>query len=179
MTDLYFYGITPTIDNITFLDYPEPVGHALSIFFTGCEHHCSECQNPELQKHGLVKDKIPFLSFVTLFKELLTRLRTNKCVLLGGDPLDNQNKEFTKALIEHYPEVDFCVYTGYSLNSLTEPYVRQAKYVKTGVYDLHLKQKSEKTGSYFSLASSNQKLYKREGNKFILISKNGRADYAD
>lgn len=174
-----FYGYCPSIDNLTFLDYPEKGGHALTIFFSGCDWNCRGCQNKQLQDLGVVKDCIPYSEFVSILKETCLRLRTNNVVLMGGDPLHPQNREFTKKLIDELKdEYNFCVYTGYII-AYAVPWAFGAKYIKTNGYDERLSQKSEKTSEYFQLASSNQQVFKFTNNKYEEISKNGRIYFND
>ena len=176
----FFFGMKPSVDSITFLDYPEPTGHAVGVYFTGCSMKCEDCQNPQLQKKGKVYEKMYYDDFISLLKEVLGRAYTNKVVLLGGDPIDLQNREFTRYLIEqNCKEIDFCVYTGYDWNQ-TKRWINGAKYVKCGRFDNSLLQKSEKTEHYMQFASSNQELYKKmTGDEYMKISNNGRVDFND
>ena len=174
-----FYGMKPSIDNITFLDYPEPSGHAVSVYFTGCSMKCPNCQNPQLQKRGKVYEQYYYDEFVTLLKEVLKRACTNRVVLLGGDPLDIQNRDFTQYLIHNNSEIRFCVYTGFDWE-LAKGWTQGARYVKTGRYIEDLSQVSEKTGEYMQFASSNQELYKHFiGDEYMKISTNGRVYFND
>ena len=177
--NLIFYGITPSAENITFLDYPEPYGHAVSVYFTGCSMKCPNCQNPQLQKRGKVYNQYYYDEFISLLKEVLKRACTNKVVLLGGDPLDVQNRDFTQYLIHKNPDISFCVYTGFDWK-IARGWTQGARYVKTGGYMEELKQKSEKTGEYMQFASSNQELYKQFiGDEYMKISNNGRVYFND
>ena len=171
ITDKY-YGLEPSINNHSFIDYPSE-DDCLTIFFTGCEHNCKNCQNKELQKTGKVYVELEFDEFVERMTKIASRLRTKKIVLQGGDPLHPQNKEFTKMLLENYSyRFDFCVYTGYEYEKIKD-FVKYAKFTKCGKFDEAKFITPEKTDEYFQLASSNQKIYK-DG---ILVSKNGRIDF--
>jgi len=164
-----FYGKKPSINNHSFLDYPSQCD-CLTIFFSGCEHNCKNCQNKELQLVGKVYDEMEYDDFVASLKEVASRVRTNKIVLQGGDPLHRQNRSFTKRLIHDlHKEYDFCVYTGYEFKSIKK-YVSESLYVKCGKFREDLFILSEKTDDYFQLASTNQEIYKN--NK--LISNRGR-----
>ena len=175
-TFLRFYGISPSVDNITFLDYPEPTGHAVTVFFTGCGMKCKGCQNPRLRERGKVEDCLFYDEFVDRLREVLHRARTNRVVLMGGDPIDIQNREFTCQLIQDLTEIKFCVYTGHDID-LAKRWAKGAVYIKSGVYDETLKQKSEKTETYMQFASSNQSLYKLVGEDYKNISKDGRIEF--
>lgn len=177
--NLVYYGMKPSIDNVTFLDYPEPVGHAVSVFFTGCSMNCKDCQNPQLQEEGKVYEALYYDEFILMLREVLKRASTRKVVLMGGDPLHEQNREFTKYLIEQNKDLCFCVYTGYNWD-IAKRWVIGARYVKCGGYKPELKQKSEKTETYMQFASSNQELYKQFlGEEYMKISNNGRVCFYD
>lgn len=164
-----FYGMYPSINNHSFLDYPEN-DDCFTVFFTGCLHNCENCQNKELQKTGLVYEEIEYKKFVDLIKKISKRLNTKNIVLQGGDPLHPQNRNFVKKLIFDLKEdYDFCIYTGYCFDEIKE-YVRDCKYVITEKFDMSKFITPEKTDDYFQLASSNQKIYKN--NK--LISEKGK-----
>lgn len=177
-TLLRFFGISPSVDNITFLDYPEPTGHAVTVFFTGCGFRCKNCQNQRLRERGKVEDCLFFDEFVDRLEEVLHRARTNKVVLMGGDPIDIQNREFTYELIQNLKDsIDFCVYTGHDI-SFAKRWVKGARYIKSGTYEEDLKQKSEKTETYMQFASSNQSLYRlTEDGIYEDISKDGRIEF--
>lgn len=174
---IYFYGMKPSVASISFIDYPSPYGHSVGVYFTGCHHMCKGCQNPELQEHGQIYEKLTLEEFISLLKEVAHKARTNKVVLLGGDPLDPQNREFTKSLIESLSgEFDFCVYTGNRPSEEDMGYAYGARFIKFGVYKEDLKQDSVKTGDYMQFASSNQELYRmnEETHSYDKVTENGR-----
>ena len=178
--NLVFYGMTPSIDHITFLDYPEPTGHAVTVYFTGCSNGCYNCHNPQLQQTGKVYNQLYYDEFLARLKEVLRRASTKKVVLMGGDPLFEQNREFTKYLIEqNCKDILFCVYTGYDWLE-AKNWTKGAEYIKTGRYEEAHKQTSEKTSDYMQFASSNQELYKQfVGDEYMKISNNGRVNFND
>ena len=164
-----FYGKTPSINNHSFLDYPSQ-DDCLTIFFTGCTHNCKDCQNPELQRVGIVYDKLSFKEFVTTLKDVAFRLRTTKIVLQGGDPMHDQNRLFTKQLMDElHTEYDFCVYTGYDYDQVKN-YTTNAKFVKAGLFKIDKFVTPEKTDTYMQFASTNQELYKNNQ----IVTENGR-----
>lgn len=167
-----FYGKEPSIDNLSFMDYPTQE-HCLVVFFSGCSHNCKGCHNPELQKTGRVIDEMDCDTFLDRLRATASRLRTNKISLEGGDPLHPQNRMFTKWLLEECKgEFDFIVYTGYEYEQIRE-YVQEAKFVKCGRFDKTRYVEPRKTDEYMQFASTNQKLYK-EG---VLVSENGKYEF--
>ena len=171
MEECVFYGKLPTIQDTSFLDYPSKDGLCLTIMFTGCEHNCYECHNRDLQGLGDVYGSLSMEGLLNIIDEITKRLKTNKIVLQGGDPLHPQNREFTYKLLNrlHVHGYTTCVYTGYEYEEIKD-FVKSAKYVKCGKFDKSRFIASEKTDAYFQLSSTNQKLY-MQGR---LVSTNGR-----
>lgn len=177
--DLIFYGMKPSVDNITFLDYPMPTGHAVTVYFTGCSNGCPNCHNPHLQKSGKVYDQMTYDEFVSELHDVLRRARTDRVVLMGGDPLFEQNREFTKYLIENNNGILFCVYTGYDWDYASE-WAYGAVFIKCGPYREDLKQESCKTDSYMQFSSKNQELYTLDfDSSYVKVSYNGRVSFND
>jgi len=167
-----FYGMMPSINNHSFLDYPENED-CLTIFFTGCSHHCENCQNKELQQIGLVYVELEYIELVNLITKIAKRLRTNKIVLQGGDPLHPQNRNVARRLVDDLHVLyDFCIYTGYSYRDIKK-YTNNCKYVITEKFNERNFMPPEKTDDYLQLASSNQKIYKYGK----LISNKGRINF--
>lgn len=166
---LKFYGRPPSINNHSFLDYPEN-DDCLTIFFTGCSHNCKNCQNKELQDLGKVYEELELGEFIELVTKVAKRLHTKNIVLQGGDPLHPQNRKFTKAIATRLgKDYDICVYTGYKFAQIKE-WVDNVKYVVTEKFDESQYITPEKTDNYFQLASTNQEIYKNNE----LVSKKGR-----
>lgn len=164
----YFLGVIPS-NSVSWVDYPEPSGHCVSVYFVGCRFHCRGCQNEYLQKEGTAEDATPYYDFVDRLKDILERTRSDRVCLLGGDPLFVTNRLVTRNLIRDLDDIHFCVYTGETIENAI-PYVRGAEYVKCGVYDSEHRQTSGKYDDRMVFASTNQKLYDSE---FRLLSENG------
>lgn len=157
---LFFYGKEPSIKDASFLDFPSKDGLCLTIFFSGCVHNCNGCHNADLKEPRKNTEKIEFELFLSKVEKILKRLKTNKLVLQGGDPLHPMNKLVTKLMINYFyaKEYEICVYTGYEFDEI-EYYVETAKYVKTGVFKEEEFSEPVKTDYYIQFASKNQKLY--------------------
>lgn len=147
---------------------------ALNIYISGCSNNCPDCHNLELQdpSHGTN------YSLSEIYDIILNKSksnRTNSIVLLGGDPLYPDNINFTDQLIQTLNSFDICLYTGYDLshavNSLRNIYL--LKYLKTGRYIPSFSQNSKKTDTHLILSSSNQIMYKVDGDNLNQISENG------
>lgn len=169
---IYFYGMLPSINNHSFIDYPEN-DDCLTIFFTGCSHNCHNCQNKELQKTGKIYEQLEITELIILIKKIAKRLNTKNIVLQGGDPLHSQNRICTKSIVQILKlDYNVCIYTGYKYSQIKE-WVIGAKYVITEKFDETKFITPEKTDNYFQLASTNQEIYKNNE----LISEKGRINF--
>lgn len=146
---------------------------AVNIYFTGCEHNCAGCHNLILQDSNAGNLYSDDLLFETLNKKC-KKSRTNKIVLLGGDPLFKKNLDTTKKILSN-PKLEVCLYTGYEIDLVKEflPNFGNLRYIKTGKFLKKQLQESKKTDDYLILSSPNQKMFKIINNSCINISDNG------
>ena len=151
----------------SWIDYPDNESLAVVIYFTGCEHNCKDCHNPELQT--------PIINNIdnVIYKinQELSRQHTNKLVLSGGDCLFDINILLVKNILLGIDKsVEVCIYTGYDIECVKDQNMSGFKYVKCGKFDYKLKQSSIKNDKYITFGSTNQKLYDQNYN---LISIDG------
>ncbi|MBQ8227991.1 MAG: anaerobic ribonucleoside-triphosphate reductase activating protein [Clostridia bacterium] len=90
-------------------------GVRVSLFVSGCTHHCEGCFNPETWNFGYGKEFTEETE-----NELLNALAPdfiNGLSLLGGEPFEPQNQRallpFLKKVKELYPTKNIWCYTGY------------------------------------------------------------------
>jgi anaerobic ribonucleoside-triphosphate reductase activating protein len=90
-------------------------GVRVSLFVSGCTHHCKECFNPETWDFSFGK---PFTQ--DTIDEILTALSPDYIkglTLLGGEPFERQNQQGLLPLLrqvsERYPEKSIWCFTGY------------------------------------------------------------------
>lgn len=90
-------------------------GVRVSLFVSGCTHHCPGCFNKETWDFNYGK---PFDSDV--INEILEALQPGYIhgfTLLGGEPFEYKNQiavlPLLKEIREHYPDKDIWCYTGY------------------------------------------------------------------
>ena len=90
-------------------------GVRVSLFVSGCTHHCPGCFNPETWDFNYGK---PFDSDV--INEIIEALRPDYIhgfTLLGGEPFEYQNQIAVLPLLKEirakYPQKDIWCYTGY------------------------------------------------------------------
>lgn len=94
-------------------------GVRVSLFVSGCTHHCLNCFNPETWAFDYGE---PFTeeTEVKLLK-LLSPSYINGLTLLGGEPFEPTNQRvllpFLKKVRAQYPNKDIWCYTGYTLES--------------------------------------------------------------
>ena len=101
------------------LDIANGIGVRVSLFISGCQHHCKNCFNPETWNFSYGN---PFTN--DTLQELLHALEPeyiNGLTLLGGEPLDPKNQADVAALLKkvkaQYPHKTIWCYTGYCLES--------------------------------------------------------------
>lgn len=92
-------------------------GVRVSLFVSGCTHHCKNCFNEEAWDFGYGK---PFTADTE--QEIMDALSAdyiNGLTLLGGEPFEPENQKvllpFLRRVRERFPEKDIWCYTGYSL----------------------------------------------------------------
>ena len=84
-------------------------------------------------------------------------------VLSGGDPLSTRNRDKVLKFLERFkkanPQINVWVYTGYTLDKLTNEELKDIDYLKCGTYKNKLSVK-DNVQYGIKLATSNQVLYK-------------------
>ena len=108
---------------INYCDSANGPGVRVSLWVSGCNHHCSECHNPNTWNPDSGKQ---FTDETT--DELLRYLKPNYIsglTLSGGDPLFPSNRTVIEKIVEivklNYPEKTIWLWTGYlweEINSL-------------------------------------------------------------
>ncbi len=95
-------------------------GVRVSLFVSGCTHHCKGCFNPETWDFDAGK---PFDSLVEIeILNLLGRSYINGFTLLGGEPMEPENRAvllpFLKKVRDKYPDLSIWCYSGYTFEEL-------------------------------------------------------------
>jgi len=164
----------------TFVNYPEVSARAVQLFIEGCPHGCCGCHNEGLQGFGSSYTKQTTVSDTAHELRVMNRrfLTKNKLVIMGGEPLSPNNRDFTLELLSK-KEFDVTLYTGYTQLELIKAGLwgkleGLISYLKVGRFDQTRWQASGKTSDYFQLASSNQELYNSD---LELISYKGRYEF--
>lgn len=96
-------------------DISNGAGVRVSLFVSGCTHHCKGCFNPETWNFNYGK---PFTKDTEEeLLEAISKTYINGLSLLGGEPMEPENQRvllpFVKKVKDLYPEKDIWCYTGY------------------------------------------------------------------
>ncbi len=100
-------------------DIANGIGVRVTLFVSGCSHHCKGCFNPETWNFYYGK---PFTAETEqLLLDALSPYYITGLTLLGGEPLEPQNQKtlvpFLRKLRETLPEKTIWCYTGYTLEA--------------------------------------------------------------
>lgn len=97
-------------------------GIRVSLFVSGCPHHCHNCFNPETWDYGF-GDEFGYEETNKII-ELLKQDGIAGFTILGGEPLAPRNVPYVATLIndirKELPSVSIWVYTGYRIEELTD-----------------------------------------------------------
>ena len=95
-------------------------GIRVTLFVSGCNHHCKNCQNPETwdPKSGIPFDK-------NAENEIYNELKldyVDGLTLSGGDPMNEANLDDIYQLVskikKNFPDKTIWIYTGYTYDQL-------------------------------------------------------------
>lgn len=102
------------------IDVANGPGVRVSLFVSGCSHHCTGCFNPETWAfdYGRPFEKAQEENILVL----LNRSYIHGLSLLGGEPFEPQNQEPVLRLVrrvrEKFPNKDIWCYSGYQFEDL-------------------------------------------------------------
>ena len=96
-------------------DIADGPGVRVSLFVSGCRHHCRECFNPETWSftygQAFTQDTLTYIL------ELLAPAYIRGFTLLGGEPFEPENQPVLARLLQEIrlrlPKKDIWCYTGY------------------------------------------------------------------
>ncbi len=104
------------------VDVANGPGVRVSLFVSGCTHHCKECFNPETWDFSF-GDPFGEAQIQQILK-LLDRSYIRGLSLLGGEPFEPQNQQAVLELVrrvrETLPQKDVWCYSGYLFEELAE-----------------------------------------------------------
>lgn len=155
-------------------DIANGLGVRVSLFVSGCRHHCKGCFNPETWDFNYGK---PYTEEVEM--EILNLLDSKYITgfsLLGGEPFEPENQvvlvSLLKKIKEKFPEKDIWCYTGYLYDvdlieggkAFTDVTKEMLSYIDTLVDGEFVEELKDITLKF--RGSSNQRIIQRE--QFIL-----------
>ena len=165
-------------------DISNGVGIRVSLFVSGCNHHCKGCFNPEAWDFNYGKDFTD--DTIDEIIEALKPNYINGLSLLGGEPLDIKNQDgilkLLKKLKKVYPEKSIWCYSGYQYeylleqsktNQVTNEIISCLDILVDGKFEIE-----KKDITLLFRGSSNQRIIdvkkSLEENKIVLSEKNRR-----
>lgn len=104
------------------IDVANGPGVRVSLFVSGCTHHCRECFNPETWDFAY---GAPFTDAeVEAILKHLAPAHIKGLSVLGGEPFEPQNQETVLTLVrrvrQEYPGKDIWCYSGYLFEALRD-----------------------------------------------------------
>lgn len=103
------------------VDFANGIGARVSIFFSGCSHHCKGCFNSELWdfNYGVLFTQETINTIIELMKPDYIKGLS----ILGGEPFDNtlNLEELCLSVKSVYPNKDIWVWTGYKFDYIKNP----------------------------------------------------------
>ena len=104
---------------IKWRDIANGPGIRVSLFVSGCRHHCKGCFNAETWDFGYGQPYTPEVRDSVLAG--MGRSYNHGLTLLGGEPFEPENQramlELTELVRARYPEKTIWCYTGYTLET--------------------------------------------------------------
>lgn len=142
-------------------------GVTVSLWVSGCSHHCLGCHNQELWDYNYGSS----ISLENLKKCVIEMISANGIIrdfsVLGGEPLDPKHREELTELLKYvktrYPSKKIYLWTGYNYKKVKK--LECLKYVDVlidGKFDI-----SKRDLTLKLRGSSNQNIYIRKGKKLI------------
>jgi len=109
------------IANIKKVDIADGIGVRVSVFVSGCTHHCKNCFNPETWNFDY---GTPYTAETE--QEIIDALKPSYIrglTLLGGEPFEPENQRVLVGLLRRVraelPQKDIWSYSGYTFEELT------------------------------------------------------------
>lgn len=141
--------------------YPVEVlgpGKRIGIWFSGCNHKCKGCSNPELWQQQ-EKYKISINDVLALIHQISDTNPVDGFTITGGDPMEQSDE--LMILLDRLKSIcdDILVYTGFEIEELSEKQLKNISVLIDGQYIEKLNDNSLLRGS------SNQRIHILEKNQ--------------
>ena len=138
-------------------------GITVSLFMSGCPHHCKGCFNSETwnSKNG---EQIEINELIKIIKEKIGAYGVDRSFsVLGGEPLVDYNIKNTSVIIseirKEFPNIKIYLWSGYTLSEIKE--MKESKNILKNInYLIDGRFEEDKKDTNLVLrGSSNQKVY--------------------
>ena len=108
------------------VDVANGPGVRVSLFVSGCTHHCPGCFNEQTWDFNYGQ---PYTEQTqTNILDMLNNNYIQGLTILGGEPMEPQNQpqvyDLVKAVRKRFPEKDIWIYSGYTFEELQNPEAR-------------------------------------------------------
>lgn len=119
--------------SITYPDFNNGLGCRVTLWVSGCPHHCPGCHNqhtwePDSGQEFTYNSKQQLI-------EILEKPYIKGVTISGGEPLASYNTTTISKLVEElkirFPEKDIWLYTGYTIDQLSNVDIKQYVYIQT------------------------------------------------
>lgn len=145
-------------------------GISVSLFVSGCPHHCTGCFNPETWDYNYGK---PFTE--ETLNEIIEAIVKNDISrnfnILGGEPLAPANRATVFAIIkkirEVYPNIIIRIWTGYSFTNFFEEEIKALEKLKVDIIIDGPFIESQKSYEIAMRGSKNQRIYELINGEYI------------
>lgn len=119
--------------NIKLHDIADGPGTRVSLFVSGCRHHCKGCFQPETWDFHYGQEFTDNVE--TLIIDSLSPGYIHGLTILGGEPFEPENQKCVYSLVSKtkqiYPQKDIWIYSGYTFGQLLDPKMHcNTKYTK-------------------------------------------------
>ena len=156
-------------ESITYPDVNNGIGCRVTLWISGCTHHCKGCQNRQTWDFDSgktidndIKEKLISILKLPYIKGL---------TLSGGDPLCSYDEvvELVKELKEILPDKDIWLYTGFTMDIIKKAMPSILKYIDVIVDGEFIENKRDITLAF--RGSSNQKIWEKDKDGDFILSK--------
>lgn len=156
--------------NIKYNDIADGEGISVSLFVSGCPHHCTGCFNPETWDYTYGK-----LFTKETLNEIIEAIAKNDIVrnfnILGGDPLAPANRATVLAIVKEirkvYPDIIIRIWTGDAFENFLKKDIKLFKKLKINVIIDGPFIESQKSYEIAMRGSKNQRIYELVNGEYI------------
>lgn len=153
------------IHGITYPDINNGLGCRVTLWVSGCIHHCKGCHNSETWDFNSGRaftdeDK-------TKLFEILDKPYIKGLTLSGGDPLCSYNDilNLVKEVKEKFPTKDIWLFSGFTMDEIKNNYNEILQYIDVIVDGKYVKELKDTSLKF--RGSSNQNIWVKNNNIFI------------